>query len=423
LADLSLAQARRIAVTAQGLGRAHPRSTVTVRHLDRVLDAIAVLQIDSVNVLVRSHYLPVFSRLGPYPTALLDRAANRHPRRLVEYWAHQASFTTPATHRLLGFRMDAAMQESWAGMRRLAREQPDVLDVVQGYVADHGPLTSAQIEAGLADGVRPGRGARTEWGWNWSDHKVAIEYLFRAGRLASAGRTSQFERVYDLPERVLPATPAAGTAAPDEATSCRELVAIAARAHGVATEGCLRDYFRLGAVVTRRAIGELVEAGRLVPVRVQGWSRPAYLDPQARVPARVGGTALLSPFDPLVWFRERTLALFGVHYRIEIYTPAPKRVHGYYVLPYLVGDRIAARVDLKADRAGRALVVQAAWLTEPAARGRLGDDQVVDSLAADLDRMASWLALDRVVLGGEVRGDLVRPLDAHLTRTSRRPAG
>ncbi len=424
---LSLAQARRIAVAAQGLGRAHPRGAVAMRHLDRVIEAIAVLQIDSVNVVVRSHYLPVFSRLGPYPAVLLDRACNRHPRRLVEYWAHQASLTTAATHRLLRFRMDAASREAWSGLRRIAREQPQLLDAVRDHVRAAGPLTSAEIEQRLAGAAALARGRvggapRTGWGWNWSETKTAVEYLFRAGELASAGRTSQFERRYDLPERVLPGAAEGGasrTGEVDEATACRELVAIAARAHGVGTEACLRDYFRLSAVQSRRAVAELLEEGRLIPVRVPGWRRPTYLDAGARIPARVGGSALLSPFDPLVWFRDRTRALFGVHYRIEIYTPAAQRVHGYYVLPYLVGDRLAARIDLKADRVTGALLVQAAWLEPERARGRLSAGRVADHLAADLHRMAGWLELDQVVVAG--RGDLAATLTAAMAPAPRHP--
>ncbi|MFZ0160800.1 MAG: crosslink repair DNA glycosylase YcaQ family protein [Kineosporiaceae bacterium] len=382
-----------------------------MRHLDRVLDRIAVLQIDSVNVLVRSHYLPVFSRLGPYPRALLDRAANSTPRRLVEYWAHQASFTAPATHRLLGFRMERAAQEAWAGLRRLAQEHPGLLDGVRAVVEDGGPLTSAEIETILGRRVRA---ERIDWGWNWSEAKMAVEYLFRGGALASAGRTSQFERRYDLPDRVLPgATPGLSAGAvPDEETACRELVAIAARAHGVGTEACLRDYFRLTGVQSRRAVAELVEEGRLVPVTVAGWRRPAYLDPAARIPTRLGGSALLSPFDSLVWFRERTEQLFGVRYRIEIYTPAPRRVYGYYVLPFLLGDRLVARVDLKADRAAGVLAVRAAWLEGEQARGRATPGAIAAALAADLTRMATWLGLSGISV--RPHGDLAAELAAEL---------
>ncbi len=366
-----------------------------------------MLQIDSVNVLARSHYLPVFSRLGPYPVALLDQACNAEPRRLVEQWAHMASYTVPRIYPLLRFRMEAAEREAWGGLSEVLGRHRRLPDVVMAHVATHGPATSAQIERGLNGGSVEAR-RREDWGWNWSEAKVVVEFLFRAGRLASAGRTDAFERLYDLPERVLP--PQAPS--PDEATACRELIRIAARAHGVATLACLQDYFRLGPAQARRAVGEVVEAGDLVPVQVQGWRRQAYLHREAAVPSRVGGSALLSPFDPLVWFRRRTLDLFGLHYRIEIYTPAAKRVHGYYVLPYLIGDRLAARVDLKADRAGGRLLVQSAWLAEPAARGRLTPAVVADRLAQDLRRMADWLGLGDVVTSG--RGDLAGEVGAAL---------
>lgn len=396
-------------MAAQGLGRSAVRGQVRQHHLDRVLEAVAVLQIDSVNVLVRSHYLPVFSRLGPYPRHLLDRAAGRHPRRLVEYWAHQASYTDPRTHALLTFRMARARQEAWAGLRRTASELPHLLEDVRAVVAGQGPLTSAAIEQTLGQTLPA---PRAEWGWNWSHVKMAIEFLFRAGELASAGRTTRFERLYDLPERVLPPLPAGAGEPASEADACRELVAIAARAHGVGTEACLRDYFRMTAVQSRRAVAELVEAGRLLEVRVQGWRRPAYLDPQARMPERIGGSALLSPFDSLVWFRPRTEALFAFRYRIGIYTPAAERTHGYYVLPYLLGDRLVARVDVQADRAARVLGVPAAWLESPEARGRSQPDRIARSLAADLLSLAGWLGLDdvRVAPRGDLAEDLGRAL-------------
>ncbi len=399
-------EARRIAVAAQGLGRTRRPSVVTRRHLDQVLDSVAVLQIDSVNVLTRSHYLPVFARLGPYPQRLLDEAAHRHPRRLVEYWGHQASYTSPATHRLLGFRMAQADRESWAGMRRVAADHPGLLESVREVVAEAGPLTSAQIEQALG---RRGPAERSEWGWNWTRQKMAVEYLFRAGRLASAGRTGQFERLYDLPERVIPdVLDAPGP--PGEAEACRELVALAGRCLGVATEPCLRDYFRLTPEQSRRAVAELLEEGRLIPVRISGWRRPAYLDPGARIPTRIGGSALLSPFDSLIWFRRRTEELFGFRYRVEIYTPAARRVHGYYVLPYLMGDRLVARIDVKADRATGTLSVPAAWIEDEPVRGRLAAGAVAESLAADLTRLATWLGLDRVGVAdrGTLSGDLHR---------------
>jgi uncharacterized protein len=401
---LSAAQARRVAVAAQGLGR-RPAGEATVRHVQKVIDTIAVLQIDSVNVLSRSHYLPVFSRLGPYNRDLLDRAADRSPRRMVEYWAHEASFVSPQTHRLLRYRMARAADDAWGGMVRAAREAPALLDAVRDEIARRGPLTAQQIERALGHD-RPRE--RVAWGWNWSQTKRVVEYLFWAGEITSAGRTSQFERRYAMPARVLPQSV---LTAPDlpEADAVRELIRIAAKAHGVATFNCLRDYFRLRPDDARPAVADLVDAGELLPVRVDGWDRPAYLHAQARLPRRVDARALLSPFDSLIWYRERTEALLGFRYRIEIYTPAPKRVYGYYVLPFLLGDRLVARVDLKADRVGTGrLLVQAAWAELDTGPGTPDHGEVVEALAAELGELALWLGLGGVLV--VPRGDLAPSL-------------
>ncbi len=389
---LSLAQARRIALAAQGFADPRPvPGAATTRHLQRVIDRVGIVQIDSVNVLTRSQYLPFFSRLGPYDTALLDRARDRSPRRLVEYWAHEASLIPPTTWPLLGFRMRRALSDSWGGMRRVARDHPALVQAVLAEVTARGPITSREVERALEHDLPRDT---SDWGWNWSLVKAALEHLFWAGQISSAGRTAQFERRYASLERVLPRAVAAQAITPEDRPrdedAFRELMLIAARAHGVGSEQCLRDYFRLKPEQARPALAALVAAGEVRPVEIAGWKRPAYLHREARRPRRVHAEALLSPFDSLIWQRDRTRALYGFDYRLEIYVPAPQRVHGYYVLPFLFGDTLVARVDLKADRAAGVLRLHAThW--EPGAPA-----EAVPALERRLAELAGWLGLAAV---------------------------
>lgn len=384
---LSLAEARAYAITAQGFAKS-PR---TVRGIAELL---GVIQIDSVNVLVRSHYLPAFSRMGAYDRTQLDKLGHRAPRALFEYWGHEASLLPVALQPQFRWRMARATEHAWGRMRRIAKKQPSLLDDILAIVREKGPLTASEIDLGEAK-------KRKGW-WEWSEAKTAIEFLFWSGQVTSSARRG-FERLYDLPERVIPA-PIIARATPPEEEAHRELVEIAARAMGVATETDLRDYYRLPVAAARKAVADLVEDGTLIPVTVEDWKKPAYLHRKAKAakldPDR---TALLSPFDSLIWFRDRTERLFGMRYRIEIYTPEPKRVHGYYVLPVLVGDALVARVDLKADRQASVLRVQAAHAEPRSAKPR-----AARALAGELSRMASWLGLERVEV--MPKGDLAAAL-------------
>ena len=395
---LTTLQARRIALAAQGFTRPRPGGVgraVTAAHLNRTVYRLGFFQIDSVNVLARAHYMPLFSRMGPYDPELLHRAAGRAPRRLVEYWAHEAAMLDARLWPAFAFRRAEAHTRAWGGPRRIAQDKPELVEAVRREVVEHGPLTSRQLEARLEHDVPR---TRDNWGWNWSEAKSALEFLFFAGDVMAARRNGQFEREYDAPERVLP--PAVRDAAPmSEAEGHRVLVEHAAAALGVGTAQCLRDYFRLSPEPTRIAIDGLVTDGVLEPVTIRGWKRPAFLHRDAVLPRKVPARALLSPFDPLVFERTRTERLFDFEYRIEIYVPEPKRRYGYYVLPFLLGDRLVARVDLKADRAGSRLLVHGAW-SEPQA-----PDHTAAELAAELRLMAGWLGLDEVVVGD--KGDLV----------------
>ena len=393
--------ARRAVLAAQGFCDPAPSGPVTRRHLRRVLDRVRLLQLDSVNVAVRAHYMPVYSRLGRYDRALLDDAAWSHsarrPRMLVEYWAHEASLLPVADWPLL--QSKAKRPGWWRHYAPLVEGNPGLVDDVLAAVKELGPVGAGELEAVLGGTTRP-RPPGATW-WERSDVKRVCEYLFGTGALTT-GTRRHFQRLYDLPERVLPPEVlAAGPADPDQAA--RTLVVRSASALGVATEPELRDYYRLGPATTRRAVTELLDAGALEPVTVRGWTRPAYRLPGTRVPRAVTGRALLCPFDPLIWERDRTERIFGFRYRIEIYVPEPKREYGYYVFPFLLDGRLVARVDLKADRAAGVLRVPGAF-AEPGADVR----RVTAELADALRDVAAWLGLDAVVPGG--RGDLAGPL-------------
>jgi uncharacterized protein len=352
-------------------------------------------QIDSVNVLARAHYLPAFSRLGGYDRALLDRMAWGRPRRLFEAWAHEASLLPLALHPLLRWRTARAERGEgvWGSMRPFATERRAEADALLARIAADGPVAASDV----AESRGPGG-----W-WGWSDAKRTLEWLFAAGRIATAARRGSFERVYDLTERVIPAAVLA-LPTPTEADAHRALLARAGAALGIATAADLRDYFRQKPADADPRVPELVEAGVLREVRVRGWSQRVFLHADARIPRRVRAAALLAPFDPLVWERSRTERLFGTRYRIEIYVPAEKRVHGYYVLPFLLDEAIVARVDLKADRQAGLLRVQSAH----AESGAPPDTPA--RLMAELRRMAEWLGLADVAVAP--RGDLAPALGA-----------
>ncbi|MGH3694469.1 MAG: winged helix-turn-helix domain-containing protein [Pseudonocardiaceae bacterium] len=398
---MGLDVARRTALAAQGFADPRPAGSVTRRHLLRVLDRIRLIQLDSVTVLVRAHYLPVFSRLGPYPRELLDGAAWEHPvrraRPLVEYWAHEASLVPVQDWPLL--RSGAKQPGWWQGYAELATRAPALVRAVLDAVAAHGPIGAGALDRELGGVARTVPGS---W-WDRSDTKRICEWLFGMGELTTGTRRG-FQRLYELPERVLPAEVLSRRVGAED--GARELVARAGAALGVATEPDLRDYYRLRPQRCRQAVVELVEAGVLEPVMVQGWRAPAYRHRDVRTPRRITGAALLCPFDPLIWDRTRTERLFGFRYRIEIYVPEHLRIHGYYVFPFLLDGQLVARVDLKADRAAGVLRVPGAF-AEP---GITDIPRVVAELARALREMAEWLQLDRIVPGE--RGDLVSALAA-----------
>lgn len=408
--DLSAKEARRLAIAAQGLARPRPDGRVDARHLRRTIDDVGLLQLDSVNVFCRSHYMPVFSRLGPYPQEALDRLAAHEngggktrragQRDLIEYWGHEASLLPVELQPLLRWRMARVDALAWKGVARVAAEQPELVEFVLDMVRERGPIRASELAA---------KGRRREPGemWSWSEEKTALEYLFFAGRVCAERRVN-FERLYDLPERVLPRQ-VLEAPTPSQEEAQRQLVLIAAKRLGVASEADLGDYFRLPRAESKARVAELAEDGSLVPVRVEGWRASAYLTTERPAGLRraAAARALLTPFDSLVWARERTERLFDFRYRIEIYVPAPKRVYGYYVLPFLLGDRLVARVDLKSDRQAGVLRVRGAF-AEPHA-----DPAVVAAeLADELRLLSEWLDLGGVSVAR--KGDLAGPLRAAL---------
>lgn len=394
------AAARRAALAAQGFADPRPAGPVTRRHLQRMLGRTRLLQLDSVTVLARAHYVPVLSRLGPYPQDLLDGAAwghsARRPRLLVECWAHEASLVPVQDWPLL--HSGAKRPGWWHRYGELADDAPELVSAVLDTVKEQGPISAGGLEQVVGSGVRRGGGS---W-WNRTDTKRICEWLFGTGALTTGTRRG-FERLYDLPERVLPADVLGRRVGAEE--GARELISRSAAALGVATEPDLRDYYRLSPQRSRQAVAELVAAGELEPVRVRGWQAAAYRHRDAAVPRRITGRALLCPFDPLIWNRERTERLFGFRYRIEIYVPEPQRVHGYYVFPFLLDGELVARVDLKADRAAGVLRVPGAFAESDVDLAR-----VVGELAEALREMAGWLELDAIAVGE--RGDLAAALRA-----------
>ncbi|GIG28237.1 winged helix-turn-helix domain-containing protein [Cellulomonas marina] len=406
--QLTLSQARRATLRAHGLAGPRPARAVTGRAVDAVVDRLGVLQIDSVNVLARAHLVPLWSRLGAYDPALLDRAAGRAPRWLVEAWAHQASYVPVTTFPLLGWRRRAYRTQAWGSIRSVPLQLSAELADVRAVVAERGPLTAREVHDLL--GAQP-LAARTDWGWNWTAAKRVLEFLFFTGEVAAASRTASFERRYDLTERVLPPH-VRDAPEPAEADAVRALVAVAARAQGVASLRCLADHFRLRQDQVRPAVADLVDAGELVPVRVEGWDTAVVRHRDATVPRRAAGATLLSPFDPVVFERRRVETLFGLRYRIEIYVPEPLRTWGYYVLPFLLGEHVVALVDLKADRGAgvlRVLAAHTAPVVGPAAADRRaprpGPGEVAHALAAELVAVAGWLGLGEVEVGDRSSGE------------------
>jgi len=399
MSDLSSAEARRLALSALGFGARKP-ARAGAAHVRATAQRLGAIQIDSVNVLARAHYLPTFSRYGPYPMSALDDLAHGK-RELFEYWGHAACFLPIELYPLMRWRMESQIQ-GWAG---LEQKRKDFVEAVHREVAERGPMSAGEVSNG---------GKSTGPWWGWSDGKLALEILFNQGRVAVAGRRN-FERVYDLPARVLPESVREAPAI-DPRDAKKELLVRAARSMGVGTAKDIVQYFHIDAWWDRSSVNgrrppakthllfdELVEDGRLERVAVEGWKQPAYIVPGAKIPRAIDARAIVSPFDPVLWERKWTKSVFDFEYQIEIYVPAPKRIYGYYVLPFVLGDRFAARVDLKADRKTSTLIVHASYV-EPGFDAGV----VAAALADELRSLARWLSLESFRVGA--KGNLARPL-------------
>jgi uncharacterized protein YcaQ len=396
---LSLATARRVALAAQGFAEPRPKGRVDRRHFRRVLDRMGLIQIDSVNVLVRSQELPLFARLGPHPRSLIGEATKAG--ELFEYWVHEASHVDMAHHHLHRWKM--AGDHKWERYFSIKERRPNYVEEVYRRIVDEGPVSAADLSERV--------GKKGAW-WDWDDAKVALENLFWTGRVTVTRRAADFARIYDLTERVIPAEVLARPSVP-EREARKQLLELAARHHGIGTLADLADYHRQGLQACKPLVAELVEEGVVSEVRVEGWKQSAYLHREARVPRRITACTVLSPFDPVVWNRDRAHRLFGFHYRIEIYTPPPKRIYGYYVLPILWGDSVVGRLDLKSDRQVGALLVQGSFTEPGVPPGPLAED-----LAPELHAMARWLGLDRVDVSR--RGDLASTLREAVGHYARR---
>lgn len=390
---LSLAQTRRAALAAQGFHRERPSGRVDRRHLRRAFDDMGIIQIDSVNVLVRSQELPLFARLGSHDRSLIP--ASTAAGEIFEYWVHEASHVPVALHQFLRWRM--RQPHGWSGVNKIVEANPGLVKRVLNAIEDRGPMTAGELS--------PRTAPKSDW-WDWDSAKAALEFLFWKGKIAATRRPNDFARLYDLPERVLPAA-ALAAATPDESDARSELIRRAVRHLGVGTLKDIADYHRQRVGDVKPLLEDLVRQGELVAVSVEGWPNVAYASPQLHIPRTIAARALLSPFDPVVWFRERDERLFDFHYRIEIYTPAAKRRYGYYVLPFLLGDRIVGRFDVKADRANGVLRVQSSWVEEsddtPTRRLEIASEAI-----EELQAMSSWLGLSSIEIVD--RGSLAKEM-------------